>query len=113
MIEISWQVAAVLLIAYIGGLGAFGKVLLSQFEKRMDERREANAEAIARLEKTLSEESRRMREMEQKIATAVSDLPLHYVRREDWVRFSATIDHKLDRLAELVMKQGGNPDARR
>ena len=104
MITISWQVAAMLLIAFGCTIFGFGRVLLNQFEKRMDERRKTNADAIKALSLKLDVESAQIRELERNVTNAVGELPLHYVRREDWIRFSATIDAKLDRLAELYMK---------
>lgn len=108
MIEITWQVAAALLVAFLTLIFAFGRTLLSQFDKRMDERRETNALAIAELKRALDVESAQFRELRVKVAEYVAALPLEYVRREDWIRFSATIDAKLDRLADLYMnKQKG------
>lgn len=106
MIELTWQVAATLLVAFFGGLFAFGKLLLVQFEKRMDERKDENRRAIERLENSLAAEREQIRVLQEEVRSAVNSLPLQYVRREDWIRFSATIDHKLDRLAELMMRQG-------
>jgi len=34
-------------------------------------------------------------------------LPLEYVRREDWIRFSATLDAKLDALREEMREEIG------
>lgn len=38
--------------------------------------------------------------LEKEVELLNRQLPLEYVRREDWIRFSASIDAKLDRLAE-------------
>lgn len=103
MIQISASVAVTLVIAFLGLVFAFGKILLGQFEKRMDERLQAT-------DKVIVEESRRITGLTTKVDNLMQLLPLEYVRREDWIRFSAQIDTKLDRLAELVLDrnhQGG------
>ncbi len=33
------------------------------------------------------------------------NLPLEYVRREDWIRFSGTLDAKLDAMREEMREQ--------
>jgi hypothetical protein len=120
-IVLSWQVATGLIIAIATMVFAFGRILLSQFDKRMDERhkasqvlRETENETRRKAEKDLRDslqmEAGRISALRDDLSKFMSQLPLHYVRREDWIRFSATIDSKLDRLADLVMKAniGGN-----
>lgn len=90
MIQLTtWQVIT-LVIVIVGAIGGFGRVLLKQIENRLVDKFEA--------------QDRRLEEVELEVRRLGSELPLQYVRREDWIRFSAAIDHKLDRLAELVMK---------
>ena len=41
-------------------------------------------------------------EIEREVMRLKAQLPLEYVRREDWIRFSSTLDAKLDAMrAEL------------
>lgn len=93
VIEISGKVAAMLVLGFLACVFAFGKVLLVQFEKRMDER--------AKVQETQARDDRaRLAELAQEVHDLFRMLPLEYVRREDWIRFGAGIDHKLDRLGE-------------
>lgn len=108
MIEISPQIAATLVLAILGMTFGFGKVLLTQFEKRMNERfnaqdtlREARLKSI---EETQLRENIRLNTLTQDYHSLSQLLPMQYVRREDWIRFSAQIDHKLDRLGELFTR---------
>lgn len=103
VIEISPKVAAMLVLGFLACVAGFGKVLLAQFEKRMEERFKAQ-------EKEAKAEADRLSDLSDEVRELSRTLPLEYVRREDWIRFSAAIDHKLDRLAELVMelKSGGS-----
>lgn len=106
MIQISGSVAATLVIAFIACVFAFGRILLSQFEKRMQER-------LHSIDNAQKRENARLSSLIEEVNTLSRLLPLEYVRREDWIRFSAAIDHKLDRLAELVLSiPGGNHRAR-
>lgn len=120
VIQIPVGVGATLLVAFLGLVFAFGRVLLSQFEKRMDERAKAAQElreketqgideSMQQLRERISFENGRISTLTEKLETFMSTLPLEYVRREDWIRFSATIDTKLDRLADMFLRAiGGN-----
>ena len=104
MIQITLPVAATLLVAFFGLILGFGKLLLSQFEKRMDERQKVMEARLSELRNSVTRESSRITEVGNSITEFMNKLPLEYVRREDWIRFSATIDTKLDRLADLFIK---------
>lgn len=82
-----WQLVG-LLVAFMGCVAGFGKLLLAQVERRLDQR-------FAALEKTGAEWQR----LERELLTLKADLPLHYVRREDYVRGQSIIEAKLDGLA--------------
>jgi hypothetical protein len=119
MIEITLKElvgAAVFILSMVWG---FGRMLLSQFEKRMDERfttlnemREARLHAI---EDRLATENQRITNLGGEINTRITNLsselnslanllPLRFVQRDDWIRFASQIDHKIDRLGELVTR---------
>lgn len=112
MIQISTGVAVMLLLAFAGLIGGFGKVLLTQFDKRIADRFKAQDQArqlqMDAIKERQGSEALRVASLTEKVDSLSRLLPLEYVRREDWIRFSASIDHKLDRLAEMVMKLGGN-----
>lgn len=113
MIQISAALAVTLVLAFLGMVFGFGRVLLSQFEKRMAERFKAtdrvHSTEILGMRQQLQTDSSRLSVLIEEVKKLDRILPLEYVRREDWIRFSSAIDHKLDRLAELVMNiPGGN-----
>ena len=57
------------------------------------------AEQVAMLKREGSDFSH---EIEREVMRLKAQLPLEYVRREDWIRFSSTLDAKLDAMrAEL------------
>lgn len=101
------------------------KLLLWQFEKRLDER--FNAQETARKEtsqiwegnfaKVLNRQDKdaeALRQLENEFLRFKGELPLEYVRREDWVRGQSVIEAKLDGLAlkfeNLLLKKGGRSD---
>ena len=61
--------------------------------KRRDDQHERDSSRVADLENAL---------IELRV-----NLPLEYVRREDWIRFSGTLDAKLDAMREEVREQIG------
>ena len=90
--------------------GALARLLMTQFERRLDERfrtQEASrAEAqklwtakFETLEQCAQNEAREWQRIERDILTLKADLPLNYVRREDYIRNQTIIEAKLDGLA--------------
>src|SRR5208282_3169683 len=45
-------------------------------------------------------DSGRVDELEKQLTEMRVNLPLEYVRREDWIRFSSTLDAKMDAMRE-------------
>lgn len=95
-----WQmisIAVTILGAFVGVM----KMLLVQMERRLDQR-------FAVVDK----DSKRLREMEIGVERLRGEMPLHYVRREDWARNQSIIEAKLDGLAlklENVQLKGLRP----
>ena len=54
---------------------------------------------------TLSAESARYADLEREFLELRAALPLEYVRREDWIRFSGTLDAKLDAMRDEMREQ--------
>lgn len=114
-----WQLIT-LLIAFLSFLFAAGKMLLSQIDRRLNDRFAAmeSARELASLhwnEKfgTVIDQNRREAEgwaaLEREFLRFQADLPLHYVRREDYVRGQSVIEAKLDALynkLEVVQMKG-------
>lgn len=78
------------------------KLLLAQLEKRLGERFAAQDKEIAKLA-----------ELERDFLRFQADLPLQYVRREDYVRNQTVIEAKLDGLhskLEVIQLKGARHD---
>jgi hypothetical protein len=104
-----WQLV-LLLLAFFGGCGAAGKLLLDQIQKGLDLRFTAQDTARATafdelskrldgIEQTGRKEANEWQRMERNLLELKADLPLHYVRREDYIRGQSIIESKLDGLA--------------
>lgn len=104
-----WQLIT-LLLAFFGAVWAFGKVLMTQFDRQLDIRFKAQDEARESGSKALREKLDL--HMEQEVRTAdqlkalerdfllwKADMPVMYVRREDYVRNQTVIEAKLDAVA--------------
>lgn len=70
----------------LGVLFGIGRMLVQQVARALTQKLEGLETSTNALEKELEQLNRQ--------------LPIEYVRREDWIRFSASIDAKLDRLAD-------------
>lgn len=114
-----WQMIT-LLLAFFGCVAGFGKVLLAQSEKRLQERFSAldqqRAEGQVALRETIDRhlaDGRRAADalaaLERDFLRWQAELPIHYVRREDYVRGQSVIEAKLDALynkLEVVQLKG-------
>ncbi len=102
MVQIDfWQLltfAAGLLLSFLSAAFLMGRLLLSQVEKRLDARFNA-------LEKKADEEAGEWRRVERELLDLRAELPLHYVRREDYIRGQSVIEAKLDGLALRIENQ--------
>ncbi len=114
-----WQLIT-LLLSFLGFLFAAGKLLLSQIDRRLNDRFEALENAREQASKHWDEKfgaviDQNRREaagwaaLEREFLRFQADLPLQYVRREDYVRGQSVIEAKLDALynkLEVVQMKG-------
>jgi hypothetical protein len=103
-------IAASLLSAIGVLLFSAGKLLVKQFERRLDERFEglerARSESTRHwdnkfesLQQAAADNEREMRRMERDVMTLKADLPINYVRREDYIRNQSILEAKIDGVA--------------
>jgi hypothetical protein len=96
-----WQLV-MLLLAFFGFVGASGKLLLDRIDKQLDERFKGQA-------LLLQGTTNKVDKLERDFLEWRAELPLHYVRREDYVRGQTVIEAKLDALynkLEVVQMKG-------
>lgn len=95
-----------LLVSFFGTVWAFGKILMAQLDKRLTERFEGQEKSrkeaqehwdrqFAAIEKSKGNWER----VERDFLSWKADLPLQYVRREDYIRNQTVIEAKLDAVA--------------
>ncbi|WP_041523609.1 hypothetical protein [Gilvimarinus agarilyticus] len=90
----AWQVISILLTC-MGGFLAGLQFLFLQFRKALDEKFGAFDKRFGALEA----EAKQWQQMERELLELKAELPLHYVRREDYVRNQTVIESKLDAIA--------------
>ena len=96
-----WEVISFLL-SFTGLMFACGKLLLAQILKELNERFEALE--VARRETEIG-----WTRLEREFLEFRADLPLHYVRREDYIRGQAILEAKLDAVySKIELFQRGN-----
>ena len=103
-VEFTWLVG--LLITFLGCVAGLGKLFLGQMQKHLDARFKAQEEARAshhsqtqqRLEQ-LERTAQEWRDLERGWLHWKGELPLQYVRREDYIRGQSVLEAKLDSLA--------------
>ena len=104
-----WHVIS-LAVSCFGASAAAGKLLLSQTQRHLDTRftaqetaRAANHDQVSRrldsMEEAARSEMGNWQRIERDLLKLQADMPLHYVRREDYIRGQSVIESKLDGLA--------------
>jgi hypothetical protein len=106
LIQIELWHLITLLLAFFGCVGAFGKLLLSQFETRQAERfeaqevaRKASADHWDQRFSILEAAAKEWVRIERDFLEWKADLPMTYVMRDDYVRNQTVIEAKLDAVA--------------
>ena len=107
-----WQLIT-LLLAFFGACAGAGKMLLSQTQRHIDSRFQSQEDArsvnhsqlaarLDRFESTSQNESSNWQRVERDFLRWQADIPLHYVRREDYIRGQSIIEAKLDSLGSKL-----------
>ena len=116
-----WQIIEIIL-ALSGVFAGGGKLLLNQIDKRLDQRfatlEESSKAGDLELREVIKEHIQaenktndQLIDLERKMLNWKADLPLQYVRREDFIRNQTVIESKLDGLAlkiENAQLRGAN-----
>ena len=88
---------------------AFGTVLMRQSKVQLDQRFEAIQGDLRERTQQEADLAKQMHQFEKDFLTFQRDMPLLYVRREDYIRGQTTIEAKLDAVyskLELVLMRG-------
>lgn len=89
---------------------AFGTTLVRQFKLQLDHRFSSIQADLTKRASDDAEVAKQLRQFEKDFLTFQRDMPILYVRREDYIRGQTVIESKLDALyskLELVQIQGG------
>ena len=88
-----------LLLAILGGVAGLGRIAIEQISRAEDSRHAALGVQIADIERAMRDETVQWQRLERELLMLKADLPMHYVRRDDFVRVQSIIESKLDGLA--------------
>jgi len=88
-----------ILIAAVSAFWALVKIINIQQERRQDERFKVLGETMKAVASALEKNATDTLRLEREIMQLKAELPVHYVRREDYVQAIATIMTKLDAMA--------------
>ncbi|OSN03192.1 hypothetical protein [Lonsdalea iberica] len=101
-VEIEFWTLVGLLLSFMGFVFAVAKMFFAQMEKRQ-------AEQFMALDTSFRTSMGDLNSLEREFMAFKADLPLNYVRREDYIRGQTVIEAKLDALynkLELVQQHG-------
>ena len=111
-----WQLlgfGAALLSGFAAIIFGAGRLIAAQFESRIEERFDVMTKASEAQEARTNErfdalqrarefEAQGITNLEREFLRFQADMPLHYVRREDYVRGQSIVEAKLDGLATKI-----------
>lgn len=98
MVELElWHLIS-LLLAFFGCTAGFFKLLLAQIDQRLEQRFKAQDEALSEIKRVNQADSHQWQRLDREILQIRVDLPLHYVRREDYIRGQTILESKMDGL---------------
>lgn len=100
-------------LSVLGGYWTLAKVVAGQAQRHLDSRfaaqdatRDAHHKALSvrldGIEMVHREESSQWQRVERDLLKMQADMPLHYVRREDYIRGQSVIEAKLDALGSKL-----------
>lgn len=107
-----WQLLtflAGLLLSFLCFAFAAGRILLTQVDIRLNARFATLEDALKKHTEEEGRTAAQVRELERSFMKWQAEMPLQYVRREDFVRNQTVIEAKIDRVygkLELVQLQG-------
>lgn len=93
-----WELV-LLLLSFFGCVAGFGKLLLGQVLSNLNRRFAEMAQRLEGIEDASEAELTQWRRVERELMELKADIPLNYVRREDYIRGQSVIEAKLDGLA--------------
>lgn len=106
---IGWGVGLLSIFASI--VVGLTKMLLGQFEKRLDNRFQAVTDRVDECMDRIEHNESSLHDMEKSFLRWQAELPMQYVRREDFIRNQTVIEAKLDAMfAKMdLIRMRGNP----
>jgi uncharacterized membrane protein len=90
-----WQLITALgaiAVFFVGTVAGLGKLYFGLYEERLSEKLKGISEQLIK-------EGSELRALERQFLEFKADLPLDYVRREDYIRGQSVIEAKLDAVA--------------
>lgn len=111
-----WQLVtgiASVIAAFALMVWAFGMILVRQFKAQLDQRFTSIQLDLTKRAQEETKVADQLRDFEREFLTFQRDMPLQYVRREDYIRGQTVIESKLDAVyskLELVQIQGAKHD---
>lgn len=104
---------ASLIGVFSGLMWLFGTILVRQFKAQLDQRFTSIQTDLTKRAADDAKVSEQLRKFEREFLEFQRDLPMQYVRREDYIRGQTVIESKLDALyskLEVVQIQGAKHD---
>lgn len=104
-----WQLIT-LMVMFMGCVAGTAKLFMGQLQQHLDDRfaaqdaaRTENHQALSKrldgIESNNRDEANQWQRVERELMSLKAEMPLNYVRREDYIRGQSVIEAKLDGLA--------------
>jgi hypothetical protein len=101
-VQVEFWSLVMLLIAFFAACGATGKLLLRQFQRSMDQQFGALSSRLEKIEEENRNEASQWLRVERDLLKFQAELPMNYVRRDDYIRGQSILEAKSDGLAGKI-----------
>ena len=101
-VQVEFWSLVLLLLAFFAACGGAGKLLLRQVQRSMDQQFSSLSRRLESIELENREEASQWQRVERELLRFQAELPMNYVRRDDYIRGQSILEAKLDGLAGKI-----------
>lgn len=101
-VQVEFWSLVMLLVAFFAACGGAGKLLLRQFQQSLDQQFGALSHRLEKIEEENRDEASQWQRVERELLRFQAELPMNYVRRDDYIRGQSILEAKLDGLAGKI-----------
>jgi hypothetical protein len=101
-VDITFTQLIGVMVFFLLALAAIGKLIFAQMQNYIGSSLKLVSDRMEAMESSNTEEREQWKRIERDLNDLQKDLPLHYVRREDYIRGQSVLEAKMDSLGNKL-----------